>query len=152
MFPNYHFLQANRATFKPLTSLTCTLNWYRGKHSNIKTITYFPSTTLFDKIWCQVEWKFELEKKTSKFVWHCISNWCNLSLIVLFPCRYYYLAFRAHQMPEGSKENAVIILERAKLEHWVLGKTKVELSSSSWNMFFIFCAFSFSLCPLVVNR
>lgn len=40
-------------------------------------------------------------------------------------CRYYYLAFRAHQMPETSKENAVTILERAKLESWVLGTTKV---------------------------
>ncbi|XP_067265787.1 myosin-IIIb isoform X2 [Chanodichthys erythropterus] len=48
-------------------------------------------------------------------------------LIEEFVNRYYYLAFRAHQMPEGSKENAVIILQRAKLEHWVLGKTKVFL-------------------------
>ncbi|XDV31070.1 hypothetical protein PO909_033843 [Leuciscus waleckii] len=46
---------------------------------------------------------------------------------MLFYQRYYYLAFRAHQMPEGSKENAVIILQKAKLEHWVLGKTKVFL-------------------------
>ncbi|KAG7227564.1 hypothetical protein INR49_005379 [Caranx melampygus] len=44
-----------------------------------------------------------------------------------FVNRYYYLAFRAHQMPETSKENAVAILERAKLEGWVLGKTKVFL-------------------------
>lgn len=28
-------------------------------------------------------------------------------------------------MPETSKENAVTILERAKLENWVLGTTKV---------------------------
>uniref|UniRef100_A0A3P8Z039 non-specific serine/threonine protein kinase n=1 Tax=Esox lucius TaxID=8010 RepID=A0A3P8Z039_ESOLU len=44
-----------------------------------------------------------------------------------FVNRYYYLAFRAHQMPNTSKENAVAILERAKLENWVLGKTKVFL-------------------------
>uniref|UniRef100_A0A4W5R094 Myosin IIIB n=1 Tax=Hucho hucho TaxID=62062 RepID=A0A4W5R094_9TELE len=44
-----------------------------------------------------------------------------------FVNRYYYLAFRAHQMPDTSKENAVAILERAKLENWVLGKTKVFL-------------------------
>uniref|UniRef100_A0A3Q0QX65 non-specific serine/threonine protein kinase n=1 Tax=Amphilophus citrinellus TaxID=61819 RepID=A0A3Q0QX65_AMPCI len=44
-----------------------------------------------------------------------------------FVSRYYYLAFRAHQMPETSKENAVAILERAKLKDWVLGKTKVFL-------------------------
>lgn len=43
----------------------------------------------------------------------------------LINSRYYYLAFRAHQMPETSKENAVTILERAKLENWVLGTTKV---------------------------
>uniref|UniRef100_A0A8C4IN45 non-specific serine/threonine protein kinase n=1 Tax=Dicentrarchus labrax TaxID=13489 RepID=A0A8C4IN45_DICLA len=44
-----------------------------------------------------------------------------------FVNRYYYLAFRAHQMPETSKENAVAILERAKLKDWVLGTTKVFL-------------------------
>ncbi|XP_056436310.1 myosin-IIIb [Gadus chalcogrammus] len=41
--------------------------------------------------------------------------------------RYYYLAFRAHQMPACSEENVVAILKRAKLEHWVLGRTKVFL-------------------------
>lgn len=40
--------------------------------------------------------------------------------------RYYYLAFRAHQMPESSKENVVAILERAKMKDWVLGTTKVD--------------------------
>ncbi|XP_016411537.1 myosin-IIIb-like [Sinocyclocheilus rhinocerous] len=40
---------------------------------------------------------------------------------------YYYLAFRAHHMPEGSRENAIVILQRAKLDNWVLGKTKVFL-------------------------
>ncbi|KAM6934043.1 myosin-IIIb [Xenentodon cancila] len=44
-----------------------------------------------------------------------------------FVIRYYYIAFRAHQMPKTSKENAVAILQRAKLEGWVLGKTKVFL-------------------------
>uniref|UniRef100_A0A672SJM0 non-specific serine/threonine protein kinase n=1 Tax=Sinocyclocheilus grahami TaxID=75366 RepID=A0A672SJM0_SINGR len=48
-------------------------------------------------------------------------------LIEEFVNRYYYLAFRAHQMPEGSRENAIIILQRAKLDNWVLGKTKVFL-------------------------
>lgn len=49
--------------------------------------------------------------------------------------RYYYLAFRAHQMPETSRENAVAILERAKLEGWVLGTTKVTrlLHQQKWN-------------------
>ncbi|XP_045910344.1 myosin-IIIb isoform X2 [Micropterus dolomieu] len=44
-----------------------------------------------------------------------------------FVSRYYYLAFRAHETPEASKENVVAILEQAKLEHWVLGTTKVFL-------------------------
>ncbi|CAG5865585.1 unnamed protein product [Menidia menidia] len=44
-----------------------------------------------------------------------------------FVNRYYYLAFRAHQMPETNRENAATILERAKLKDWVLGKTKVFL-------------------------
>ncbi|XP_010772768.1 myosin-IIIb isoform X3 [Notothenia coriiceps] len=44
-----------------------------------------------------------------------------------FVNRYYYLAFRAHQMPKTSKENVVAILKRAKLEAWVLGRTKVFL-------------------------
>ncbi|XP_037096279.1 myosin-IIIb isoform X3 [Syngnathus acus] len=44
-----------------------------------------------------------------------------------FVTRYYYLAFRAHQMPETCKENAAAILERAKLKNWVLGRTKVFL-------------------------
>uniref|UniRef100_A0A673M329 non-specific serine/threonine protein kinase n=1 Tax=Sinocyclocheilus rhinocerous TaxID=307959 RepID=A0A673M329_9TELE len=48
-------------------------------------------------------------------------------LIEEFVNRYYYLAFRAHQMPQGSRENAIIILQRAKLDNWVLGKTKVFL-------------------------
>ncbi|XP_026152300.1 myosin-IIIb isoform X1 [Mastacembelus armatus] len=44
-----------------------------------------------------------------------------------FVNRYYYLAFRAHEMPQTSKENAAVILEWAKLKDWVLGKTKVFL-------------------------
>ncbi|XP_015244156.1 PREDICTED: myosin-IIIb isoform X2 [Cyprinodon variegatus] len=44
-----------------------------------------------------------------------------------FVNRYYYLAFRAHQLPETSRENVIAILERAKLQGVVLGKTKVFL-------------------------
>ncbi|MED6242248.1 Myosin-IIIb, partial [Ataeniobius toweri] len=44
-----------------------------------------------------------------------------------FVNRYYYLAFRAHQIPETGKENVAAILERAKLQGTVLGKTKVFL-------------------------
>ncbi|XP_068101648.1 myosin-IIIb isoform X3 [Hyperolius riggenbachi] len=41
--------------------------------------------------------------------------------------RYYYLAFKAHQNPPATKESCAAILEKAKLENWVLGKTKVFL-------------------------
>ncbi|XP_015334428.2 myosin-IIIb [Marmota marmota marmota] len=44
-----------------------------------------------------------------------------------FVKRYYYLAFRAHQTPPASKESCAAILEKSKLDHWVLGKTKVFL-------------------------
>ncbi|KAM9663644.1 myosin-IIIb [Trichechus inunguis] len=44
-----------------------------------------------------------------------------------FVKRYYYLAFRAHQTPLASKESCIAILERSRLDHWVLGKTKVFL-------------------------
>ncbi|XP_045416245.1 myosin-IIIb [Lemur catta] len=44
-----------------------------------------------------------------------------------FVKRYYYLAFRAHQTPPASKESCVSILEKSRLDHWVLGKTKVFL-------------------------
>ncbi|XP_069877361.1 myosin-IIIb isoform X6 [Dipodomys merriami] len=44
-----------------------------------------------------------------------------------FVKRYYYLAFRAHQTPPASKESCVAILEKSRLNHWVLGKTKVFL-------------------------
>ncbi|ERE72014.1 myosin-IIIb [Cricetulus griseus] len=44
-----------------------------------------------------------------------------------FVKRYYYLAFRAHQTPPANKESCVAILEKSRLDHWVLGKTKVFL-------------------------
>lgn len=44
-----------------------------------------------------------------------------------FVKRYYYLAFRAHQIPPVNKESCVTILEKSRLDHWVLGKTKVFL-------------------------
>ncbi|XP_076858866.1 myosin-IIIb isoform X3 [Brachyhypopomus gauderio] len=44
-----------------------------------------------------------------------------------FVSRYYYLAFRAHHVPDSSRENTVAILHRAKLDSWVLGETKVFL-------------------------
>ncbi|XP_074857658.1 myosin-IIIb [Carettochelys insculpta] len=44
-----------------------------------------------------------------------------------FVKRYYYLAFKAHQTPLGSRESCIAILEKLKLDNWVLGKTKVFL-------------------------
>ncbi|XP_026503557.1 myosin-IIIb [Terrapene carolina triunguis] len=44
-----------------------------------------------------------------------------------FVKRYYYLAFKAHQAPLGSRESCIAILEKSKLDNWVLGKTKVFL-------------------------
>uniref|UniRef100_A0A8C5RAM1 non-specific serine/threonine protein kinase n=1 Tax=Leptobrachium leishanense TaxID=445787 RepID=A0A8C5RAM1_9ANUR len=41
--------------------------------------------------------------------------------------RYYYLAFKAHENPPATKESCKAILEKAKLDKWVLGKTKVFL-------------------------
>ncbi|XP_048726138.1 myosin-IIIb isoform X3 [Caretta caretta] len=44
-----------------------------------------------------------------------------------FVKRYYYLAFKAHQTPLGTRESCIAILEKSKLDNWVLGKTKVFL-------------------------
>ncbi|XP_064797093.1 myosin-IIIa [Oncorhynchus masou masou] len=44
-----------------------------------------------------------------------------------FVNRYYILAFQAHKEPDVSPETCAAILEKAKLENWVLGKTKVFL-------------------------
>ncbi|KAM8806580.1 myosin-IIIb [Eudromia elegans] len=44
-----------------------------------------------------------------------------------FVKRYYYLAFKAHESPLGSRENCLVILEKSKLDNCILGKTKVFL-------------------------
>uniref|UniRef100_A0A8K9X5Y0 non-specific serine/threonine protein kinase n=1 Tax=Oncorhynchus mykiss TaxID=8022 RepID=A0A8K9X5Y0_ONCMY len=44
-----------------------------------------------------------------------------------FVNRYYILAFHAHKEPDASPETCAAILEKTKLENWVLGKTKVFL-------------------------
>ncbi|XP_039769110.1 myosin-IIIb [Ornithorhynchus anatinus] len=44
-----------------------------------------------------------------------------------FVKRYYYLAFKAHQTPLANKESCIAILEKSKLDQWLLGKTKVFL-------------------------
>ncbi|NWI20722.1 MYO3B protein, partial [Crypturellus soui] len=44
-----------------------------------------------------------------------------------FVKRYYYLAFKAHETPLGSRENSLAILEKSKLDNYILGKTKVFL-------------------------
>ncbi|XP_063161984.1 myosin-IIIb [Candoia aspera] len=44
-----------------------------------------------------------------------------------FVKRYYYIAFKAHETPPPSKENCIAILQKAQLDKWALGKTKVFL-------------------------
>ncbi|KAF7248379.1 Myosin-IIIb, partial [Varanus komodoensis] len=44
-----------------------------------------------------------------------------------FVKRYYYIAFKAHETPLPSKESCIAILQKAKLDKWALGKTKVFL-------------------------
>ncbi|XP_075903749.1 myosin-IIIa [Nelusetta ayraudi] len=48
-------------------------------------------------------------------------------LFANFIQRYYILAFPAHEEPPATKEMCATILEKAKLEHWAMGKTKVFL-------------------------
>lgn len=40
--------------------------------------------------------------------------------------RYYILAFHAHEEPVVTPETCAAILEKAKLENWAMGKTKVR--------------------------
>ncbi|XP_067343074.1 myosin-IIIa isoform X1 [Channa argus] len=48
-------------------------------------------------------------------------------LFANFIKRYYFLAFHAHEEPAVSPETCAAILEKAKLENWAMGKTKVFL-------------------------
>ncbi|XP_070709056.1 myosin-IIIa [Pempheris klunzingeri] len=48
-------------------------------------------------------------------------------LFANFIKRYYILAFHAHEEPAVTQEICAIILEKAKLENWAMGKTKVFL-------------------------
>ncbi|XP_071751510.2 myosin-IIIa [Centroberyx gerrardi] len=48
-------------------------------------------------------------------------------LFANFIKRYYILAFRAHEEPAATPETCAAILEKAKLENWAMGKTKVFL-------------------------
>lgn len=40
--------------------------------------------------------------------------------------RYYILAFPAHEEPAGTRQTCTAVLEKAKLENWAMGKTKVS--------------------------
>ncbi|KAG7231250.1 hypothetical protein INR49_012081 [Caranx melampygus] len=48
-------------------------------------------------------------------------------LFANFIKRYYILAFHAHEEPAMTSETCAAILEKAKLENWAMGKTKVFL-------------------------
>lgn len=63
--------------------------------------------------------KFGASKKQWKYI--LVVN----SILSFLFCRYYYLAFKAHETPLGSRENCLAILEKSKLDNWILGKTKV---------------------------
>lgn len=53
--------------------------------------------------------------------------YCSPSDIkTLCVCRYYMLAFHLNEEPPVSPETCTTILEKAKLENWAMGKTKVE--------------------------
>lgn len=105
--------------------------WFKRKRTNtqsnhvfLKLLTFFQSLSLMIRLFHDLtSYQQQLNYAVELLQLHWIK------LLIVSPlgssCRYYYLAFRAHQMPETSKENAVAILERAKLEGWVLGKTKV---------------------------
>lgn len=69
------------------------------------------------------------------------------SILSLSFCRYYYLAFKAHETPLGSRENCLAILEKSKLDNWILGKTKVEGASSFSRM-----VYSYKSCVIVVQK
>lgn len=45
------------------------------------------------------------------------------------------LAFRANEEPAVSPETCTAILEKAKLENWALGKTKVETLGETNHVF-----------------
>uniref|UniRef100_A0A8C4HY65 non-specific serine/threonine protein kinase n=1 Tax=Dicentrarchus labrax TaxID=13489 RepID=A0A8C4HY65_DICLA len=48
-------------------------------------------------------------------------------LFANFIKRYYILAFHAHEEPAATQETCAAIMEKAKLENWAMGKTKVFL-------------------------
>ncbi|KAK3572260.1 hypothetical protein QTP86_029526 [Hemibagrus guttatus] len=50
-----------------------------------------------------------------------------IAIKTLSVCRYYMLAFRLNEEPPVSPETCTAILEKAKLENWAMGKTKVFL-------------------------
>ncbi|XP_057406926.1 myosin-IIIb [Balaenoptera acutorostrata] len=88
--------------------------------------------------WGQVDWKHEKGHLTVLGSWlkppgsHAVETSQKMTMNTHWLCgqwalKYYYLAFRAHQTPLASKESCVAILEKSRLDHWLLGKTKVFL-------------------------
>lgn len=69
------------------------------------------------------------------------------SILSLSFCRYYYLAFKAHETPLGSRENCLAILEKSKLDNWILGKTKVEGANT-----FSRIVYFYKSCLIVVQK
>lgn len=81
--------------------------------------------------WCSTNiwyWKTRHVNGPRATLWCWIKWWLKMLYFTVLFCRYYYLAFRAHQTPLASKESCIAILEKSRLDHWLLGKTKVVLS------------------------
>ena len=51
--------------------------------------------------------------------------------LLLDSYRYSILAFRANEEPAATPESCTAILEKAKLENWAMGKTKVRTPRSN---------------------
>uniref|UniRef100_A0A8C0GL37 non-specific serine/threonine protein kinase n=1 Tax=Chelonoidis abingdonii TaxID=106734 RepID=A0A8C0GL37_CHEAB len=83
----------------------------------------------------QKAWKFSQERVLVQLQYTGIletvkirqQGYSHRILFEEFVKRYYYLVFKAHQTPLGSRESCIAILEKSKLDNWVLGKTKVFL-------------------------
>lgn len=56
----------------------------------------------------------------------CVGPHISTQLIYADCYRYYILAFHAHEEPAVTSETCAAILEKAKLENWAMGKTKVK--------------------------
>ena len=64
-----------------------------------------------------------------KYDMNLINPWADPFLFDLY--RYSILAFRANEDPAATPESCTAILQKAKLENWAMGKTKVKTPHSN---------------------